>query len=86
MTSSQQRNLSSVPSDEAVATAISQGAERSAAYVGAGLVLGGLASLVLARGGGVGRKVITAFGAGAGMGAAWTKCSMDIEEVLGEGK
>ena len=53
-------------------------------YVSAGLVIGGLASIVLARGGGSGgaRKAITAFGTGVGMGAAWTRCSIDIEEAV----
>lgn len=53
-------------------------------YVSAGLFIGGLSSIVLARGGGAGgaRKAITAFGAGLGMGAAWTSCSIDIEEAV----
>ena len=51
-------------------------------YVSAGLVIGGLASIVLARGGGGTRKAFTAFGTGVGMGAAWTRCSIDIEEAV----
>mmetsp|Transcript_19740 Transcript_19740/g.40028 ORF Transcript_19740/g.40028 Transcript_19740/m.40028 type:complete len:90 (+) Transcript_19740:130-399(+) len=84
-TSSEQKwDPSSVPSDEVVSAAIRRGAERAASYVGAGLVVGGLASLVLARGGGGSRKAIAAFGGGTGLGAAWTRCSMEIEEALGE--
>jgi len=53
-------------------------------YASAGLFIGGLSSIVLARGGGAGgmRKVITAFGAGMGTGVAWTSCSIDIEEAV----
>lgn len=61
-----------------------QGSERGVLYVSAGLVIGGLASIVLARGGGAGgaRKAITAFGTGVGTGMAWTRCSMDIEDAV----
>ncbi|KDO34283.1 hypothetical protein SPRG_19101 [Saprolegnia parasitica CBS 223.65] len=45
----------------------------------AGLVAGGLTSLVLARTG-AGRSALTGFGAGAGAGATWTTCSLAFEE------
>jgi hypothetical protein len=66
-----------------ISNIVKDGAERGALYVTAGFVIGGLASVVLARGGGGGsRKIITAFGTGLGMGAAWTKTSIDIEEAV----
>ncbi|TDH66821.1 hypothetical protein CCR75_002414 [Bremia lactucae] len=44
-------------------------------YFGAGLVAGGLTSLVLARTG-TGRGLITGVGAGAGAGSSWKTCQM----------
>jgi hypothetical protein len=71
-------------SENVISDILKQGSERGLMYVSAGLVCGGLASIVLARGGGSGaaRKVITAFGTGVGAGAAWSRCSIDIEEAL----
>ena len=51
--------------------------ERSAINITGGLVVGGLLSLVLVRGGGM-QKAITAFGAGCGAGASWVKCDQDL--------
>ena len=83
MSSSEQKtDISSLPSDQVVSATIKEGLERGTWYVGAGVAAGALASIVLARGGGASRKVITAFGGGGGMGAAWTRCSMDLEDVL----
>jgi hypothetical protein len=73
-------------SESAVSNLIQKGViERGALYVGTGLAAGALASLVLASGGRgtASRKVITAFGAGIGMGSAWTKTNMEIDELLG---
>ncbi|RHY97765.1 hypothetical protein DYB31_001707 [Aphanomyces astaci] len=47
----------------------------------AGLVAGGVTSLVLARTS-AGRAALTGFGAGAGVGATWTTCSLAFEEEL----
>ena len=49
-----------------------------------GVVVGGLAGIVLARGGGgtAARKVLAGFGGGVGLGAAWTRTSMNLEELL----
>lgn len=69
-------------SENAISDILKTGSERGIMYVSAGLVLGGLASIVMARGGGSARKIITAFGTGVGAGAAWTRCSIDIEEAL----
>mmetsp|Transcript_24743 Transcript_24743/g.40301 ORF Transcript_24743/g.40301 Transcript_24743/m.40301 type:complete len:84 (+) Transcript_24743:116-367(+) len=70
-------------SQNVISNILKAGTERSILYVSAGFVVGGLASIVLARGGGGGaRKAITMFGTGVGTGAAWTKCSMDVEEAV----
>ena len=85
MSTSQQNQSSSTPSssEQLISNILRQGSERGILYVSAGLVIGGLASVVLARGGGGGtRKVITAFGTGVGAGAAWTRCSIDIEGAV----
>lgn len=66
-----------------ISNILKQGSERGILYVSAGFVIGGLASIVLARGGGSGaRKAITMFGTGVGTGAAWTRCSIDIDVAL----
>lgn len=71
-------------SENVISNILNQGLERGIMYVSAGFVFGGLASIVLARGGGAGgaRKAITAFGTGVGMGTAWSRCSIDIEEAV----
>ena len=70
-------------SDEAVSRAMQEGFQRVVAQAGVGLVVGGLAGIVIARGGVSGaRKVFAGLGAGAGAGSAWTKCSIEIEELL----
>ena len=71
-------------SDEAVSRSMQDGFQRVVAQAGAGFIIGGFAGIVLARGSGVSgaRKVLAGFGAGAGAGSAWTKCSIEIEELL----
>ena len=70
-------------SDEAVSKTMQQGFEKMVVQAGIGLVVGGMAGIVLSRGGGSSaRKVLAGFGAGAGIGSAWTRCSMDIEDLL----
>jgi hypothetical protein len=74
--------VNGVPSDKKVYSLLQKGlVERGALYVGAGVTAGALASIVLSRGSTT-RKVITAFGGGVGLGSAWTRTSMDIEEML----
>jgi hypothetical protein len=74
---------SDVSSDEAVNYIIQKGiVERGITHVGVGIVAGAVASLVLARGGSGARKAITAFGAGVGLGSAWTRTNMDLEDLL----
>jgi len=55
-------------------------------WTGAGFVVGGMASLVLARGGGTARKVWTGLGGGVGLGSAWTRTSMQLEELIEQQK
>mmetsp|Transcript_2307 Transcript_2307/g.3045 ORF Transcript_2307/g.3045 Transcript_2307/m.3045 type:complete len:83 (+) Transcript_2307:170-418(+) len=71
-------------SDEVIHEAIYKGLGDVAMRASIGLGAGALASIVLARGGGssAARKVITAFGGGVGAGSGWTKCSIEIEELL----
>mmetsp|Transcript_51948 Transcript_51948/g.60715 ORF Transcript_51948/g.60715 Transcript_51948/m.60715 type:complete len:82 (-) Transcript_51948:463-708(-) len=69
-------------SEEVVGKTIQNGIERGTLSVSLGLVIGGLASLVLARNGSAARKAITGFGGGVGFGSAWTRISLDLEDVL----
>mmetsp|Transcript_20217 Transcript_20217/g.41987 ORF Transcript_20217/g.41987 Transcript_20217/m.41987 type:complete len:87 (+) Transcript_20217:240-500(+) len=70
-------------SDQFVPTTISEGFETIVAQGATGFVLGGMAGIVLARGGASNaRRVLAGFGAGVGMGSAWTRTSMDIEEFM----
>jgi len=74
---------SDVTSDEVVSYIIKRGLiERGIRHLGAGIIAGGVASLILVRRGSGARKAITAFGAGVGLGSAWTRTNMDLEEVL----
>ena len=74
--------LKDVPSDKKVTTLLQKGlVERGSIYIGVGLTAGALASIVLSRGSAT-RKAITAFGGGVGLGSAWTRTNMDIEETL----
>jgi hypothetical protein len=70
-------------SDQVVPETIRDGFEKIIANGATGFVLGGMAGIVLARGGASNiRKVMAGFGAGAGMGSAWTRTSMDIEDFM----
>jgi len=52
-----------------------------------GLLVGASVGIVLSRGGASGvRKAITGFGAGVGVGSAWTKCNMNLEKMLSASK
>ena len=65
--------LKDVPSDKKVTAVLQKGlVERGSLYVGAGVMAGALASIVLSRGSTT-RKVITGFGGGLGLGSAWTR-------------
>lgn len=74
-------------SETAVSATISRGLlERGVQYAAIGFTTGLMASLVLAAGGRgtASRKAITAFGTGVGIGSAWTKTNIELEEMLGK--
>ena len=72
-----------VASDEAVSATMRQGFEKIVVQTTAGLVLGGMAGVVLARGGASGaRKIVTGLGGGIGLGSAWTRCSIELEDLI----
>mmetsp|Transcript_39695 Transcript_39695/g.95797 ORF Transcript_39695/g.95797 Transcript_39695/m.95797 type:complete len:135 (+) Transcript_39695:109-513(+) len=72
-----------VPSYEIIPETMKDGLQKMVVQSAAGLVLGGMAGIVLARGGGgsSARKVMAGFGAGIGLGSAWTRTSMDIDDL-----
>jgi high-affinity Fe2+/Pb2+ permease len=71
-------------SETAVSLTMKHGLEKVIVQTAAGLVLGGLAGIVLARGGGASgaRKGLAGLGAGLGLGSAWTRTSMDLEDMF----
>jgi hypothetical protein len=70
-------------SDQVVSSTMTQGLESIVFQTTVGLVLGALGGLVLARAGASGaRKGLAGLGAGIGLGSAWTRTSMDLEELL----
>ena len=70
-------------SDEVVPELMKTGLEKMVLQAGVGLLVGGMAGIVLARGGASGaRKAFAGFGAGVGLGSGWTRCSMNLEELL----
>lgn len=77
----------SISSEDHVQHIIRKGLfEEAPIRVGTGLVIGGLASLVLVSKGqnanAAGRKMMTFLGGGIGLGSAWTKTSMELEQTL----
>ena len=70
-----------VPSELLPSATFRRGLSSSLLNISAGFLIGGLASLVLVRGGGAGRKAVAGFGAGCGLGSAWAKTSGEIEEM-----
>jgi Domain of unknown function (DUF543) len=84
MESAESSASSHVPSDRAVAESIRQGLQDVVIQSVGGVIVGGLAGIVLARGGGhsSARKVLTGFGGGVGCGIAWTRTSMRLEDML----
>ncbi len=78
-------NSSSDRSDEVVSKTVNAGMEKIAISTTVGLALGIMAGIVLTRGGKSGsaaRKIISGFGAGAGLGSAWTRTSIELEDTL----
>lgn len=81
--SSQNSTIPPQSSDTAVSVTMKHGLEKIVVQTAAGLVLGGLMGIVLARTGRSGaRKGLAGLGAGMGLGSAWTRTSMDLEEML----
>ena len=77
----------SAPPEGVVSEVMKEGLQDMAIRTTAGLGIGFMAGLVLARGGaGNARKIITGFGGGVGLGSAWTRCSLELEEALGASK
>ncbi|TMW62813.1 hypothetical protein Poli38472_005431 [Pythium oligandrum] len=64
-----------IPSEYRISEKWDKCIENFALHFSAGLVAGGLTSIVLARTGGA-RGVLTGFGAGAGAGSSWTTCQL----------
>lgn len=74
-------------SDRLVSLTMHKGLEKMVIQTTAGLIVGGLAGLVLARAGASGaRKGLAGLGAGIGLGSGWTRTSMDLEELLSRKK
>jgi len=71
------------PSDQFVTETIREGFEKVVTNGAAGFVLGGMIGIVLSRGGSSSaRKVMAGFGGGVGIGSAWTRTSMNIEDFM----
>tara|TARA_B110001450_G_C17437137_1_gene406346 strand:+ start:295 stop:564 length:270 start_codon:yes stop_codon:yes gene_type:complete len=69
--------------DQVIPVKIQDGLEKMIAQGAMGFVVGGMAGIILSRGGASGaRRVLAGFGTGCGFGAAWTKTSMDIDDFL----
>ena len=73
-------------SDQIVSVTLQKGFEKMIVQGTAGVLLGGIAGLVLARRGGsaAARKGLAGLGGGLGLGSAWTRTSMDLEEILSD--
>jgi outer membrane lipoprotein SlyB len=72
-------------SDMAVRDIMRQGLQHMLLKASAGFLLGGMAGIVVARGGGSSsaRKALAGLGMGVGLGSAWTRTSINLEEMLG---
>ena len=77
--------VTNAPPEGLVSEVMKDGFTTMGIQASVGLGVGFLAGLVLARGGGgsATRKIITGFGGGVGLGSAWTRCSIQLEEALG---
>jgi Domain of unknown function (DUF543) len=70
-------------SDRVIPQTMQQGFQNMVVQAGVGFVVGGMTGIVLARSGATGaRRVMAGFGAGVGLGSAWTRTSMDIDDIL----
>mmetsp|Transcript_43721 Transcript_43721/g.85786 ORF Transcript_43721/g.85786 Transcript_43721/m.85786 type:complete len:86 (+) Transcript_43721:137-394(+) len=73
-----------IPSEQIVTSIIYDGLSCGLKSAAIGLTAGALASLVVVRSGGT-RKAMAVFGAGVGIGQAWTSTNMRLETTLSEG-
>lgn len=74
-------------SDRFVSDTMKKGFESMIINTTVGLVVGGLAGVVLAKSGSYGlRKGLAGLGGGFGLGSAWTRTSINLEEALGDTK
>ena len=80
-TTAEESSSSATPSEDVVSNIMHQGLQDMVLYGGAGLVLGGVAGVVLSRTPN-GRKILAGLGSGAGLGHAWTQTSIRLEEIL----
>jgi hypothetical protein len=79
-------DTTSLTTDQKIPRIMQTGAEKMVVQGAAGLVVGLAAGIVLSRGGGAGtRKILAGLGAGFGIGAGWTKTSMEIDNFLASG-
>mmetsp|Transcript_1837 Transcript_1837/g.2712 ORF Transcript_1837/g.2712 Transcript_1837/m.2712 type:complete len:86 (+) Transcript_1837:73-330(+) len=81
--SSKAVNTPQVSSDQVVSQIMQKGLEEIIISTGTGLLIGGLAAVVLSRGGSSGaRKIFAGLGGGIGLGMSWTNTSMELENAL----
>ena len=75
------------PSERAVSLTMQDGLEAMMIQTSAGLLIGAAAAMVFARKGPAGlRRGLVGFGGGVGLGSAWTRTSMNLEELLSQKK
>ena len=78
-------HASAAPTESVATDVMQEGFQTMVVQASMGLGAGLLAGLVLARGGGgSARKVMAGFGGGVGLGSAWTKCSIQLDEAMGK--
>jgi hypothetical protein len=79
----QQQQQVVITSDRMVPQIMQTGLEKIVLRTAAGFALGGLAGIVLARGGAHSlRKGLAGFGGGLGLGSAWTQTSIRLQDLL----
>ena len=72
-----------ISSDKLVDLTMQKGFEEILAKTTAGLVIGGLVGIVLARAGASGaRRAWAGLGAGIGLGSGWARTSIELEKIV----
>ena len=76
--------VTAVSSDQMITKVMADGMETIAVQTGTGLLVGGLVGLVLSRGRihSSTNRVMAGLGSGIGLGSAWTRTSIQIEQTL----